>query len=318
MNKDNSKYKCDICNKKYSCYTSFWYHNKKFHKLEPSNITINKLECEFCKKIFSRPDNCKNHKKICKIKEKYEEENLNSQEFKQKNDLITLKNDISELKYIINSLQNIKTNNKFKIDFNLKQIPIINTEIQKNSKINNNIELTKNVPIDFINNIIIFNNKSIIFFYYNNQVYMKANDIIKILDFEIKIIDNIDIKDKLKINNIDNNSFLLISNNSIIKNENPQTIFINESGFYSLILSSNKEEIIQFKYYITSEVFPSIRKYGTYNITNNYIDEDLDDYYKKDCVYIINIKDNIYKYGSSSHIFKRLQTHKKNLNYKKI
>ena len=36
------------------------------------------------------------------------------------------------------------------------------------------------------------------------------------------------------------------------------------------------------------------------------------------CVYIINIKDNIYKFGYSSHIFKRLQAHKTNLNYSKI
>jgi hypothetical protein len=51
---------------------------------------------------------------------------------------------------------------------------------------------------------------------------------------------------------------------------------------------------------------------------NNYIEEDLEKYYNKDCVYIINIRDNIYKYGRSSHIFKRLQAHKTNLNYKSI
>jgi predicted GIY-YIG superfamily endonuclease len=47
-------------------------------------------------------------------------------------------------------------------------------------------------------------------------------------------------------------------------------------------------------------------------------EENLDNYKNKDCVYIINIKDNIYKFGYSSHIFKRLQTHKTNLNYLKI
>jgi prophage antirepressor-like protein len=49
---------------------------------------------------------------------------------------------------------------------------------------------------------------------------------------------------------------------------------------------------------VTSEVLPAIRKNGCYNIINNYIDEDLDKYYKKDCVYIIHIQDNIYKYGT--------------------
>jgi predicted GIY-YIG superfamily endonuclease len=51
---------------------------------------------------------------------------------------------------------------------------------------------------------------------------------------------------------------------------------------------------------------------------NNYVDEDLEKYHNKDCVYILNIKDNIYKYGASSHLINRLQAHKTNLNYKKI
>jgi predicted GIY-YIG superfamily endonuclease len=65
-------------------------------------------------------------------------------------------------------------------------------------------------------------------------------------------------------------------------------------------------------------VLPSIRKTGSYNIIDNYIEEDLDKYYNKDCVYIIHIKDNIYKFGNSSHLFKRLQAHRTNLNYNKI
>lgn len=41
-------------------------------------------------------------------------------------------------------------------------------------------------------------------------------------------------------------------------------IWINESGMYSLILRSNKQEAKQFKRWITSEVLPSIRKHGIY------------------------------------------------------
>ena len=43
------------------------------------------------------------------------------------------------------------------------------------------------------------------------------------------------------------------------------TIYINESGLYSLVLRSNKEESKQFKKWITSEVLPSIRKTGQYS-----------------------------------------------------
>lgn len=43
-------------------------------------------------------------------------------------------------------------------------------------------------------------------------------------------------------------------------------IFINESGFYSLVLSSKLESAKKFKRWITSEVLPSIRKYTYYKM----------------------------------------------------
>lgn len=54
------------------------------------------------------------------------------------------------------------------------------------------------------------------------------------------------------------------------------TIIINESGLYSLILSSKLPQAKEFKRWVTSEVLPSIRKHGAYmtdqvayNITHN-------------------------------------------------
>ena len=44
------------------------------------------------------------------------------------------------------------------------------------------------------------------------------------------------------------------------------TIFINESGLYSLILSSKLESARRFKHWVTSEVLPSIRKQGGYMV----------------------------------------------------
>ena len=43
-----------------------------------------------------------------------------------------------------------------------------------------------------------------------------------------------------------------------------KAVIINESGVYSLILGSKKPEAREFKRWITSEVLPSIRKYGVY------------------------------------------------------
>ena len=45
-----------------------------------------------------------------------------------------------------------------------------------------------------------------------------------------------------------------------------QTTFINESGLYSLILSSKLESARRFKHWVTSEVLPSIRKQGGYMV----------------------------------------------------
>lgn len=43
-----------------------------------------------------------------------------------------------------------------------------------------------------------------------------------------------------------------------------KTIFINESGVYSLILSSKLPRAKEFKRWVTAEVLPSIRKHGAY------------------------------------------------------
>ena len=47
-------------------------------------------------------------------------------------------------------------------------------------------------------------------------------------------------------------------------NQNKEAIIINESGLYSLILSSKMPDAKKFKHWVTSEVIPSIRKNGGY------------------------------------------------------
>lgn len=54
------------------------------------------------------------------------------------------------------------------------------------------------------------------------------------------------------------------------------TIIINESGLYSLILSSKLESAKEFKRWVTSEVLPSIRKHGIY-ATDDTIDKMIND-----------------------------------------
>lgn len=53
--------------------------------------------------------------------------------------------------------------------------------------------------------------------------------------------------------------------------QDKETIIINESGLYSLILSSKMPNAKKFKRWVTSEVLPSIHKHGIY-ATDNVID----------------------------------------------
>lgn len=61
-----------------------------------------------------------------------------------------------------------------------------------------------------------------------------------------------------------------------IKRGNPNQTVINESGLYSLILSSKLPSAKKFKRWVTSEVLPAIRKHGAY-MTNEKIEEVLTD-----------------------------------------
>lgn len=47
---------------------------------------------------------------------------------------------------------------------------------------------------------------------------------------------------------------------------------INESGLYSLVLSSKLPTARQFKRWVTSEVLPAIRKTGEYHVPQTYLD----------------------------------------------
>lgn len=53
---------------------------------------------------------------------------------------------------------------------------------------------------------------------------------------------------------------------SDVTGRNQEMTFINESGLYSLVMRSNKDEAKRFKRWITSEVLPTIRKTGSFTL----------------------------------------------------
>lgn len=105
-----------------------------------------------------------------------------------------------------------------------------------------------------------------IFIAENGMPWFKANEIARILDYKNltkAIRDNVYENDRIiwkdMVGTI-NDALVLPSN------WQPNTVFINESGLYSLMLRSKKPEAEAFRHWVTSEVLPSIRKTGSYTV----------------------------------------------------
>lgn len=88
------------------------------------------------------------------------------------------------------------------------------------------------------------------------EPYFVGKDVAEILGYkkpENAIANHVDDEDK---------TTTLIQGNG--SNYKSKAVIINESGLYSLILSSKLPQAKEFKHWVTSEVLPSIRKHGAY------------------------------------------------------
>ena len=96
----------------------------------------------------------------------------------------------------------------------------------------------------------------------NGEPYFVGKDVADILGYQNGSRDvnrHVDEEDRQKIMVFDGN-------------QDKETIIINESGLYSLILSSKLPSAKRFKRWVTSEVLPAIRKHGVFvmdDIVNN-------------------------------------------------
>ena len=100
----------------------------------------------------------------------------------------------------------------------------------------------------------------------NGEPYFVGKDVADILGYSNSrkaLIDHVDEEDK---------------NTVTIRDGipgNPNQVVINESGLYSLILSSKLPTAKRFKRWVTSEVLPSIRKHGVYAVDEILKDPDI-------------------------------------------
>lgn len=98
----------------------------------------------------------------------------------------------------------------------------------------------------------------------NGEVAFVGKDVVDILGYQNGSRDinrHVDEEDRHKVMIFDGN-------------QNKETIVINESGLYSLILSSKMPNAKKFKHWVTSEVLPAIRKHGVYTIDSMLNDPD--------------------------------------------
>lgn len=90
----------------------------------------------------------------------------------------------------------------------------------------------------------------------DDEPYFLGSDVAKILGYtnpQKAIRDHIDLEDKL-------------TEQIVLSVQRRNAIVINESGLYSLIFSSKLESAKRFKRWVTSEILPTLRKTGTYQV----------------------------------------------------
>lgn len=106
----------------------------------------------------------------------------------------------------------------------------------------------------------------------DGEPWFVGKDIAEKLEYRLTrkaILDHVDADDVLKWNVIDS------------LGRTQETTIINESGLYSIILTSRKPEARAFKRWVTHEVLPAIRKTGKYETaTANRADLTKEDYLK--------------------------------------
>ena len=106
---------------------------------------------------------------------------------------------------------------------------------------------------------------------YEDEIWFKAVVVATILKYTNQrkaIRDHVDPEDKRKLSELmskskRNESFRLKGNEG-------NSLYLSESGLYSLVLRSKLESAKEFKRWVTSQVIPSIRKTGRYDYCMNH------------------------------------------------
>jgi prophage antirepressor-like protein len=112
-----------------------------------------------------------------------------------------------------------------------------------------------------INKVFKFSDKEIKIIGTHDNPWFCGKDIATILGYvnaSKSIRTHVDIDDKMPLKSIPG----WVQNGHTLNENDLKTIYVNESGLYSLIFRSDLDIAKKFKKWVTSEVLPNIRKYG--------------------------------------------------------
>ncbi len=166
------------------------------------------------------------------------------------------------------------------------------------------------VLIDVFNNLLKYNEQEIfIVVDKNNQIWFKLKDILKLLGYKnlkkALYSSFIDDKNKKKYSSLK----VYPSRGTPVMNLQPNAIFIDESGLYKLLTNSKKDLAQKFRDDVFSNILPSIRKTGKYNIDDKYKIKELN----KEIIDLKNNQRNIkYPIGKAIYVIKKI-IYKKNI-----
>ncbi len=162
------------------------------------------------------------------------------------------------------------------------------------------------IIIDIFNNLLKYNEKEIfIIVDMNNQIWFKLKDILKILDYNdlARTVSRLKVDNKKYFSDIK-----VLPSMAVPLNFQKTTIFIDEAGLYKLLTNSTKELAKKFRDEVFSNILPSIRKTGSYNITNMNKIKTLN----KEIIQLKNNQRNIkYPKGKAIYIIKKVINNKK-------
>lgn len=141
----------------------------------------------------------------------------------------------------------------------------------------------------------------------NNEPYFVGKDVAEILGYSNSrkaISDHVDDEDKgvTKWNTLGGNQDLTI---------------INESGLYSLILSSKLPSAKKIKHWVTSEVLPSIRKNGVYSVPKTFAEALRLAAEQQEQITVMKPKADVYDRICNAETLKSVETVASNLGYGK-